>query len=81
MFRSGDPATTPPHKFHLLVNMRKTPGGSITRPGLALEYNTGVQECINGLTEDGGPDGAGAGGGGLGGGLILYPGAGGGSGV
>lgn len=66
MFRSGDPAMTPPHKFHLLVNMRRTPGGMITRPGLGLEFNTGVQECINGLTEDAGEQG---------GALMLYPGS------
>lgn len=66
MFRSGDPATIPPHKFHLLVNMRRTPGGTITRPGLALEFDTGVQECIDGLTEDAGEQG---------GALMLYPGA------
>lgn len=66
MFRSGDPATVPPHKFHLLVNMRRTPGGTITRPGLELVFNTGVQECINGLTEDAGEQG---------GALMLYPGA------
>lgn len=66
MFRGGDPATTPPHKFHLLVNMRKRPAGLITRPGLTLEFNTGVEECINGLTEDPGLQG---------GALMLYPGA------
>ncbi len=66
MFRSGDPATIPPHKFHLLVNMRRTPGGLLTRPGLDLEFNTGVRECINGLTEDAGEQG---------GALMLYPGA------
>lgn len=53
MFRSGDPATIPPHKFHLLANMRRTPGGLVTRPGLELVHDTGVQECIDGVTEDG----------------------------
>jgi hypothetical protein len=57
MFRSGDPATVPPHKFQILVNMRRTPGGMVTRPGLELEFDTGVQECINGLTEDAGEQG------------------------
>jgi len=66
MYRSGDPATIPPHKFHLLVNMRRTPGGLITRPGLALEFDTGIQECIDGLTEDAGAQGAA---------IMLYPGA------
>lgn len=66
MFRSGDPVTIPPHKFHLLVNMRRTPGGAITRPGLILEFDTGIQECIDGLTEDAGLHG---------GALMLYPGA------
>lgn len=66
MFRSGDPAVTPPHKFHLLVNMRRTPGGMITRPGLELEFDTGIEECIQGLTEDAGEQGAA---------LMLYPGA------
>jgi len=66
MFRSGDPAVKPPHKFHLLVNMRRTPGGLITRPGLELEYDTGIEECIDGLTEDAGLQG---------GALMLYPGA------
>ena len=66
MFRSGDPATIPPHKFHLLVNMRRTPGGTITRPGLALEFDTELQECINGLTEDAGEQG---------GAMLVYPGA------
>ena len=69
MFRSGDPATIPPHKFHLLVNMRRTPGGMITRPGLAVEFNTGVEECITGLTEDGSSDD------GYGASVLLYPGA------
>jgi hypothetical protein len=66
MFRSGDPAMIPPHKFHLLVNMRRTPGGMIARPGLALEFDTGIQECIDGLTEDAGLHGSA---------LMLYPGA------
>lgn len=66
MFRAGDPATIPPHKFHLLVNMRRTPAGMITRPGLTLEFDTGVRECINGLTEDAGEQG---------GAVMLYPGA------
>ncbi len=66
MFRSGDPATIPPHKFHLLVNMRRTPAGMVTRPGLTLVFNTGVEECINGLTEDAGEQG---------GAIMLYPGA------
>lgn len=65
MFRSGDPATIPPHKFHLLANMRRTTAGTITRPGLSLEFDTGIQECINGLTEDPGLQG---------GALMLYPG-------
>lgn len=65
MFRSGDPAMIPPHKFHLLVNMRRTPGGMIARPGLALEFDTGIQECIDGLTEDAGLQG---------GAIMLYPG-------
>jgi hypothetical protein len=66
MFRSGDPSVTPPHKFHLLVNMRRTPAGAITRPGLTLEFDTGVQECIDGLTEDAGENASA---------LLLYPGA------
>jgi hypothetical protein len=66
MFRSGDPATIPPHKFHMIVNMRKLPAGLISRPGLALEHDTGVRECIDGLTEDSAE---------LGGDLMLYPGA------
>ena len=51
MFRSGDPATIPDHKQHMAVNVRITPSGMISRPGLALEYDTGVVECIDGLTE------------------------------
>jgi hypothetical protein len=66
MFRSGDPATIPPHKFHMLVNVRITPSGMQERPGLSLEYNTGIEECINGMTEDQT---------GHGGELLLYPGA------
>lgn len=66
MFRAGDPAIVPPQKFHVLVNMRVEPMGLITRPGLALEFDTGVQECINGLTEDAGEQG---------GAIMLYPGA------
>lgn len=65
MYRAGDPATIPPYKHHTLINMRKTPAGMVTRPGLALEHDTGVQECIDGLTEDAGEQG---------GALMLYPG-------
>lgn len=56
MFRSGDPAIIPPHKQHLAVNMRITPGGIVTRPGFATEADTGTAECIDGLT---GPPGGG----------------------
>lgn len=53
IFRAGDPATIPQHKLHMGVNIRITPGGMITRPGLDDVYNTGVAECITGLTSDG----------------------------
>lgn len=66
MYRSGDPATIPPHRFHLLVNMRRQPQGLVTRPGLVSVFNTGVEECITGLTEDPGPQG---------GAVVLFPGA------
>lgn len=49
IFRAGDPATTPPHKQHLAVNVRITPGGMITRPGMSQEFDTGTAECIDGL--------------------------------
>lgn len=66
MYRSGDPATIPPHRFHLLVNMRRQPQGLVTRPGLVSVFNTGVEECITGLTEDPGQQG---------GAVVLFPGA------
>jgi hypothetical protein len=50
----------------MIVNMRKLPAGLISRPGLALEHDTGVRECIDGVTEDSTE---------LGGDLMLYPGA------
>jgi len=65
IYRAGDPATIPPHKFHMLVNVRLTPSGMTNRPGLTLEYDTGVKECIDGLT---GLDTPGAE-------LLLWPGA------
>lgn len=61
MYRAGDPATIPPHKHHLLVNMRIRPGGMVTRPGMEEIHDTGVSECIEGVTEIGGagtPSGA-----------------------
>lgn len=51
IFRAGDPATIPPHKHHQVINARITPGGLFSRPGLASEYNTGIEECIQGITE------------------------------
>lgn len=51
MYRAGDPVTIPPHKFHLLVNMRVQPEGLLTRPGLETQFDTGVEECIDGITE------------------------------
>jgi hypothetical protein len=51
MYRAGDPATIPLHKHHLIVNGRITPEGTISRPGLRQEFDTGVRECIDGLTE------------------------------
>ncbi len=65
MYRSGDPTTVPQHKLHLGVNIRITPGGMSERPGLAQMYDTGVAECIDGLTETK-DDMAGS--------LMLYPG-------
>ncbi len=67
MYRSGDPTTVPQHKLHLGVNIRITPAGTSERPGLAQMYDTGVAECIDGLTETT-DDMAGS--------LMLYPGGG-----
>jgi len=66
IFRAGDPATVPPHKHHLVVNARITPGGLFSRPGLVPVHDTTVSECIVGLTEF--PQ--------SGGGMILWPGCG-----
>lgn len=66
IFRAGDPATIPPHKHHQAVNVRITPEGLFTRPGLATVFDTGVAECINGLTEYGEGQGQA---------LLLWPGA------
>lgn len=65
MYRAGDPATIPPNKFHLLVNVRISPSGMASRPGMALEYDTGVQECIDGITGLDEPGGT----------VLLWPGA------
>lgn len=53
IFRAGDPATIPPFKHHLVVNMRITPSGMIVRPGFETIVDTGVEECIDGLTGGG----------------------------
>jgi hypothetical protein len=53
IFRAGDPATIPPYKHHLIVNMRITPSGMIVRPGFETIVDTGVDECIDGLTGGG----------------------------
>lgn len=66
IYRAGDPATVPPHKHHLVINARITPGGLISRPGLAEESSTGIEECITGITEYRK----------LGGGIVVWPGAG-----
>lgn len=66
MFRAGDPATTPVHKHHLIVNARITPAGMESRPGFNLLHDSGVEECIDGISA---PPGAYATGGGL-----LWPG-------
>ena len=52
MYRAGDPAVAPPNKQHLIVNMRITPAGMISRPGLVEEFDTTVAECIDGITGD-----------------------------
>jgi len=65
IFRSGDPATIPPNKHHLVVNCRITPAGMKTRPGLSLLHSTGVSECVVALTGDEEELSA----------LLLYPGA------
>lgn len=65
MFRSGDPATIPPHKHHLMINTRITPSGVISRPGLSEEFSTGIEECIVGITEFRK----------MGGGVTVWPGA------
>lgn len=56
MHRAGDPATVPPHKLHMGVNIRITPEGTITRPGLETTFDTGTAECIEGMI--GPPSGA-----------------------
>lgn len=65
MFRAGDPATIPDHKHHLVVNCRIKPEGLETRPGLTSVHDSGVEECIVGLTSE--PEDVDA--------LLIYPGA------
>lgn len=66
IYRAGDPATIPPHKHHMVVNCRIKPAGLFSRDGLVTVFDTGVEECINGMTEYGDEQGQA---------LMLYAGA------
>ncbi len=51
MYRRGDPASIPPHKFRLLVNARVGEGEVKNRPGLAYVAGAegGEDACITGI--------------------------------
>lgn len=66
IYRAGDPATIPPFKHHMVVNCRIKPAGLFSRDGLVTVFDTGVEECINGMTEYGDEQGQA---------LMLYAGA------
>lgn len=63
--RAGDPATIPLHRHHLIVNGRITPEGLTERPGLAVVYNTNIEECITGITSTRQPGAS----------ILVFPGA------